>query len=55
MELDDHMEHQIQTLEEASHEGAQSIKDYLQENWYFIWHEVEIAKRAKDNSGAGAI
>lgn len=50
MDLDDRMEHQIQTLEEMGHEGAQSTKDYLQENRYFIWHEVEIAKGTKVNT-----
>lgn len=45
VELDDHMEHQIQTLGGVGHdERAQSTRDYLQDNRYFIWHEVEIAK-----------
>lgn len=54
IELDDRMEHQIQTLGGAVHEeGAQSMRDYLQENWYFIWDEVEIAKGTRIGAEAG--
>lgn len=56
IELDDHMEQQIQTLGGVDHEErAQSARDNLWGNRYFIWHEVETAKRARDNARAGAI
>lgn len=52
--LDDRMEQQIQTMRKVGHEErAQSTRDYLWENRYFMWHEVNTAKRARISEGSG--
>lgn len=56
IELDDCMERQIQAMEKLDYkERAELAKDYLCENIYFIWHEVEAARKARVSKGAEAI
>lgn len=54
--LYDRIEQQIQTMGEASHkEGAQLARDYLWEDRYFMWQEVETAKKARVSERAEAV
>lgn len=53
IELDDRMERQIQAMEKVSYEErAELARDYLCENRYFIWHEVETARKVRVIKGA---
>ncbi|XP_015089782.1 uncharacterized protein LOC107032720 isoform X2 [Solanum pennellii] len=51
-QLDDSMEHQIQSIEGLRHqEGARLERDRLRANIYAMWEEVNITKRTRLDEG----